>query len=596
MRLLAPAPTRLARLGLALVVVLYGLLYLGDYLSSSLGQSPQLDARENLHLAAQLAAGELPEEPFYRAMGYPWLLSQWTNTDGSWADEARLAAIVGLACHWLNVVLVGWCAWRIWGTLWGAWAAGTLYGLYPVALFFSTQVLDVTLGLTLFLVGLAVFLMRPQTTPDRAARWVLVGLLWGFATIVRPHFLFVALGGLVLAALGGRSRLQAFQQAGLLAGGLAVPILLQAVAGAIHGGQFHPLPWQGAYNLYAANREGANGKYFTQRVVVEGRDEGLNPARAESEILYQRATGAESPLDPKAMSAYWRGQFLREIAQDPLDWLGLLGRKAFYVFHHHEQYNNLTYDFHKARSPLLAWNPLGWGGLLLLGAVGFAAHWRTSSDARQVLLLAAAYSVSLLLFYASARFRLPLVPLLCILAAGLARVPEWGLTSPGKRPGAFLALVAGVSFLAYAPLFEANDRSTHLQDMLLVSNAAAEVGRDAEALHYATTALAVAPERPDARRLALVSYWNLRLFEDPAWRPYGDWEAAFAKWVEGQRFTDPDPALALALGTVLWHNEREAAAEGLWANTLQAHPDAAAQTALPAILAIAKGEPTQSPP
>ncbi len=57
------------------VAALYALLYLMEFSATPLGRVPVLDGRENIDIARALVAGELPEEPFFRAMGWPLMLS-----------------------------------------------------------------------------------------------------------------------------------------------------------------------------------------------------------------------------------------------------------------------------------------------------------------------------------------------------------------------------------------------------------------------------------------------------------------------------------------------------------------------------------------
>ena len=284
----------------------------------------------------------------------------------------------------------------------------------------------------------------------------------------------------------------------------------------------------------AANCAAANGKYFVQTTVIKDRPDSVNPARAESFFRYAQETGGELPFSIEEMSQHWKARFIETVQADPGTWVHLLLRKFYYSLNDFEQYNNLTYDFHKARWSLLRWNPLGWGVLLLaaVAAVGFGQAPRNALLGG--LLLAVAYGLSLVLFYASARFRLPLVPFLAVAAGGLVLLPSQfpaGLRRTrvmGTSAGLILAAI--ITFSTWA---DVDDRSTHVQDSMLLGNAATTVGDDRLAMEMADRALTLDESRDDARRLALVSYWNLRLTGVSAWAPYGDWSDTFASWIEG---------------------------------------------------------------
>ena len=92
------------------------------------------------------------------------------------------------------------------------------------------------------------------------------------------------------------------------------------------------------------------------------------------------------------MNHYWRQQLVQDIAGDPLRWFGLMGRKVFYLLNDWEQYNNLTYAYHKERFAFLQYNPLGWG-LLLIGAASCCWFFRASLDGRLLLSMGGVFAL-----------------------------------------------------------------------------------------------------------------------------------------------------------------------------------------------------------
>lgn len=519
-------------------VVLFGLTFLAD----PLGQAPVLDARENLAWAHQIREGGLPEEPLYRALLYPLILS--------WFPAATLpatATIFGLLLHLCSAVLVGLIARRLWRYDTAAWLAALVYAVYPVALHFAGQVLDITLATTLFLAGVYLLLnCRGYFVP------LLAGLLGGLAVLARPNFLPAVLCFPVII-LFAKSR--PWKASFTVAVGLALMLALQGVVNLKLSGEFRLLPWQGAYNLYAANREGANGKYYTQRLAFDEVLAGANTTRMESEFLYRQATGADAPITIGAMNTYWREELVKSIADDPLRWLGLVVKKSFYVFNNWEQYNNLTYAYHKERWPLLAWNPLGWGVLLLVACVGLVVGYRESSRPAfyGIALLGLAYAAGLLLFFVSARFRLPIAPLLCVAAGGCAFWPQHVL-SPRQKVY-LLAGLLGLALLSYGNWFQAKDRATFIQDELLLAKASSQAGNDTQALDLARAVLARDSNRGEAQRLEVTSLFNLWLVtgESFYWLDLdesletiqsGDAATAFIRGVYHWRELQPEAALA----------------------------------------------------
>ncbi|HEY1763718.1 MAG TPA: hypothetical protein VGF85_02265 [Opitutaceae bacterium] len=493
------AGPRLRRIAVALPAALafaYALAHLDWYLGTPLGRVPVLDERENIDLAGSLFGGTLPLEPFYRAPGYALVLCLLRAAGVAQSGLFPAALVLGVALHAANAALAARLALRWFGSG-AALAAGLLVALDPVLVHFATQALDATLGLTLFLLGTD-FLAGAVAAPERTGPWAAAGLSWAAATLVRPNYLFPWLVLPVIAVLGGPGRgrrtASALGTGALLFGAAALwQWSLVGVAGF--------LPWQGPYNLWAANRPGANGRYYAQQVSLSPALARTNPARAESIHLYEKETGG--PADIKAMNAYWRHRFLAEVEAHPLRWAALEARKAYALVNNWEQYNNKTYAFHKARSPWLRWNPIGWGVLFMLGVAGAARlGFESPRSAAALGAVAAAVALSILLFFASARFRLPLVGLLGALSGGALARPGFWVAWPARRRTGLGLAVALAGLLAFTRFGGVDDRSTFVQDHALLARAAYTVGDDATALAEAREALKLQPRHPDAAAIA----------------------------------------------------------------------------------------------
>jgi len=490
----------------AAVALFYALGHLNWYLGTPLGRVPVLDERENLDLAAAIFGGALPAEPFYRAPGYALFLAglRAIGVPAGGLFPAALAA--GAALHAAGAALAALLARRWFGGA-SALAAGLLFALDPVLVHFATQALDSTLSLTLFLAGLSAF-AAALAAPERARPWAGAGALWAAAALVRPNYLLVWFAAPLFAAA---QRVEPRVRRRIVAAALAGALLFAAQAAwqrSIGGGAGF-LPWQGAYNLWAANRPGANGRYYTQRMSLPPELARANPARAESVLLFEKETGAAP--DIASMNAHWRGRFVAEVGAHPLRWSALMARKTYALLNNWEQYNNTTYAFHKALSPWLRWNPICWGLLLMAAVAGaFRLSCNSARDAAALAVVSAACAVSVLLFFASARFRLPLAAVCAVLAGGALGSPGfWRGWSPG-RGAALAGAVALAGFLAFSSLGGVDDRSTFVQDHVLLARAAFTVGDDATALREAREALSLQPWHPDAKAIEAAAAAEIR--------------------------------------------------------------------------------------
>ncbi len=560
----APASSLRALWPVAVPVVValaYASGHLGWYLTTPLGRVPVLDERENLALAESIFRGTLPAEPFYRASGYALVLASLRSLGVAAGALFSTALALGAVLHAVNAGLIALLARRWFGPV-AALAAGLLCALNPVLVHYSTQALDAVPALTLFLAGLvclAPFLGAPAGSGG-TARWLGASVFWAAATLLRPNYLLVWALLPVLALPGWRTRPGRRQFAAAFTGGL----LFLATAGWQEkvSGVSGFLPWQGAYNLWAANQPGFHGRYYTQHLSLPPALAEKNPARAESMLLYQQETG-RPPTDIPAMNAHWHAKFLGYVVQHPFAWFGQLARKLYALLNDWEQYNNKTYAFHHALSPWLCWNPLAFGVLFLLGLIGAARLIvEAPRTAASLALITAVCAASVLLFFVSARFRLPLAALATILSGGaFASFSYWQVWPLARRQILAVGWVLA-ALLTFSSFDGVRSRATFVQDHALLAHAAATVGEDALAWNEAQAALALQPGHPDAVRIAVASYFNQLL--DGTARPADEaaWKRACGDLLNDSRTDAPDLRAVATLA--LWRSGQRTGALTLW--------------------------------
>lgn len=461
------------------------------YGHTPLGLVPVTDDRELLALARQIAGGSLPHEAFYRAPGYSALLALALKL--GWPDAGLLgfARLLNSLCHLLTTALCFQLASRLWQRPAAAYLAASLVGFNPVLLHFAGDALDITLALSLLMLALCALVPRNTQVAKvgQASLWLAA------ASLCRPQLLPLCALPALLALSGGRR-----ERPGRLARATLPGLLVMLLFGAINfqlAGDFRMLPWQGAYNLWAANTPGANGRYFEQTLVIDSYDESSNPARLESEARYRQLV-PDAPADYITQSHFWRARTLAAIAADPAAWLALMTTKLRYLLSGEEQYNNKTYAFHKARSPWLRFNPIGWTLIFALAMTALGLH-AGAGGVRVPVLACLLIAGGVLLFYVSDRFRAPLVPVLAVLAGGICR---WRPGLPLQRAAAsgLIALALACFPVDYDP------RETETQDHLLLATSANALGRYAEALREIDAARA--PSRPAVITLRCVVGFN----------------------------------------------------------------------------------------
>ena len=544
-------------LWLLLFAFVYAMGHMLWYWQTPLGQNPTLDGQENLILSEQIANGTLAKEPFYRAMLYPALLAllpiHWM--------------VLGILCHLTNTLLSMALSRRIWKNAYAPLISGALVGFNPVLLHFAFDPLDATLAIMLFLSGFYLLSISGDRSQVSLAKVIAGGFLVTLAALARPHFFTVLLPlcGLSFAAafLLKRYRIAALTL-------LATCLSSLAIYGAIqkaHGGAFAIMPTQGGFNLWKSNYSQANGLYLQQSLNFHYDGEHKNPSRMESEILFQRETGRSGTQAEQ--SAYWKSKTLKYITENPLPWLKLMSFKAYAWIHNFEQYNNKTYSFHKELSPWLRYNPIGWGLIIAAAAVAVTL---ASKSANRALLIAATLAIALyssgaLLYMASARFRLPLVPLIALIAGGLPLVAtRWRSLATSRRIQG-LGFAGAIAFLVFFPVESLTSKSTYQQDAMLLADAASRAGQDGKAFFWAEETLSLNPDRQDAKRLRLLTYYNLVATGNEAstGKLWSDFEADL------DTITLDDPYIDFVRGVAYWNLKDIPSATETWSQSFEKH-------------------------
>jgi tetratricopeptide (TPR) repeat protein len=188
---------------------------------------------------------------------------------------------------------------------------------------------------------------------------------------------------------------------------LAPPIIYNAK----NAGEFVPVTTHGGINFYIGNRAGTEGVYHPPDD-MRGEQRGLlEDARAKAEQETGRSmTEAEA-------SDFYMQKALDGIRQDPGGWLALLGRKFLLIWNKVEVHDLPEVVFFEDSVGLFKFPFLAFALIAPLGLAGLVVFWRGGRNRSIVCLYLAIAHVSILLFYLNARYRLPIAPVIILLAA-----------------------------------------------------------------------------------------------------------------------------------------------------------------------------------
>lgn len=464
--------TRGERIGLGAVLALalaFRLAAHGGMAEHPRTFAPMVDSEAYLLQALRVAAGEpLVEGITFQAPLYPWLLG-WTlaaagspgaagverlaEVPRSVVDEALVVGQTLNLVFGLILVLLLWLVGRsLFSPAAGLWAAGLAAVSSPLVTY-EGHLLKVSLSV--LVLPLAVLAAARALRTGRARSWLVLGVVLGCGGLVRGNMYLLAWGAallLVLAGLRTRTPRVGLARAGcvLLGVGLAMaPVVLR---NSLVAGRPVLATAAGGTAFFLCNHAG------NDTGLVEFTSLNRQVPRHEEGDWHDAAERAQGrTLTAAEVSNHWMDQAIADIREDPARWLRLEARKVGLLFSRYEAPDNTLVALGEADVPLLARTPSRWEVVLPLAFAGLLLAWwsrRQGNDGgaegaggRTALVLAAAgYAASLLLFNMTSRFRMPVEPLGMLWAGfALASLPALLATAAwGKRLVVAAVVVLGL--------------------------------------------------------------------------------------------------------------------------------------------------------
>jgi 4-amino-4-deoxy-L-arabinose transferase-like glycosyltransferase len=478
-----------ATLVVALVLLSFGLrvAYVLQSRSSPLFDAPQMDALYHVEWARAFARGaEFQDGPFFRAPLYPWALGIVFALFGDGLLLPRLLqAALGAVC----TLLVYGIGRRAFDRRAGALAA-LLHATSWIAIFYDGELLLEALATPLFLLGLWLALGLAERPAPRGL--LLTGLAFGLSAITRPNvllFLPVLAAWLFLRGARGRAGLV---RVGLLALGTLAPILPITAINAAEGDRVL-ISYQAGVNLWIGNNPHSDGS----TAIAPGTRPDWWGGFEDTHAQAAQAEGRE--LRPSEVSRHYVRRTLAAIGDDPAWWLGHLAWKLRLFWMDWELGNNEEPRFFAQRT-FLRYLPVSFGSLAALAAIGLWAARRSDRAHAPLALFALVYTVSVVLFFVNARFRLPVLPVLAVYAAHGA----WWIADAfaQRRRAAAAVAVAAVVALALGSAWLVPDtvrRNSDSNGLLQLGQAELRAGDHAAALVQLERALELWPRNEVAR-------------------------------------------------------------------------------------------------
>ncbi len=443
-----------------LVAVLLRLTYLLEVTEAPDFASPRFESQYHDYWARALVSGDwtpppgvtdpqIQQRPFFRPPGYVYFLAAIYRLGGPGYLLPRLVQMgLGLLTCWLLFRLGR----RVYGDAAGL-ASAAMMATYWVVLYFEAEFMAPSLLLFLLVAWLSL-MQRWQWT---MTPWLAIGsgLLLGLAALVRPNVLILAPACLAWWMWLTWRRPRALVSAGLFVAAIGLAVLPATLRNLSVADDFVLVTSNAGINLFVGNHPQSDG--FTPGAPELGQllgDTGWD-SFDQPKIVAAVSQQEGRALKDSQVSRYFSRRALRYMTSEPTAVLRLWGKKLLLFFGPAEISNTKILAMERRISPTLGLG-LDFATVLALAGLGIASLlWRrrqldTATVATTVLLVLclAAYTVSYLPFFVSARFRLPMVPWLMLLGgAGVGALWHWLGQRQYRSLGLALLLLTGLRLL-----------------------------------------------------------------------------------------------------------------------------------------------------
>lgn len=312
--------------------------------------------------------------------------------------------------------------------------AGIMWAFYPPIIFHEGLIMKE--GVAAFLATLAVYTLILAKEVGYSRYWFLCGAAFGLSALTRGNIILVIPVILLWALFDNRADFIKILLIFLL--GLVVVFMPVTLRNKIVGGEMVLTTSQAGANFYWGNNKEAMGSFIPAPPFVR-----QTPVYEQQDFAKEamRLTG-EKYMSNSEISRFWFKKSFDFILENPWRFAWLEYQKLVLLFNKEELSDNYTFYYLNRFSTVLSYSPVTFwmiSSLGLLGMVLSLGSWRRLSV---LYLFIFSYSLSLIVFFVSSRYRLILAPFLTVFAA-LAL--QWGWRAISEKK--YLAFISSIILL-----------------------------------------------------------------------------------------------------------------------------------------------------
>ena len=406
--------------------------------------SPTIDPLYHDLWARQIASGDLlGSGPFFRAPFYAYFLGLiYTIFGPSLAAAKIIQHLIGAA----SCAVVFLFADRYFGRK-VAILSGFISALNWALIYHEDELLLDSL-LVLFSVLLLWSLILAAERKSTA--WMFIsGALLGISSITRPNYLaFLPLIPLWLFFVWGREYRRLLISTAAVVLGCVLLIIPVTLRNIIVGHDAVLIASQGGINFYIGNNRYADG------ATAQMPEFGSTWQYSDAEYLAKSESGRlGKEMKQSEVSAFFYRRGIEFIKNEPLRWLGLMAIKLDYFWNGFEISNNQNLYFYRRFASITRILPPVFYIISPLSLIGLWLIFRGDARFRITAYFVLIYMLTVIAFFVNSRFRLPVLPVLIILASlgfwkiiDSARVKNWRSASRYLAAAVVLLSLTAVDF------------------------------------------------------------------------------------------------------------------------------------------------------
>lgn len=459
---------------------------------------PILDSEYYDTTAQDIAKGNvLRKDAFFMGPLYSYFLGFIYSTFGRNFMLVRIIQILGGSVTVVLAYLIGKKVFRP-AT---AFLAALMLVFYGTITFYEGQLLMLWMGTLLNMSML--YVLHSTGEGGAKKKYLFAGILLGLSALARANVLIFLPIVLVWIFLAENKRKK--ESALVLVAATMVTVLPATVHNLVVTSDFVPITHNGGVNFYIGNSPPATGIFYPPDGVDFVTD-------ATTRGYVERILGSD--LKPSQVSRYWYRMAFDFIREHPLKELSLLLRKCALVLNGYEIPQIESFDLSKKQYSTLRLLFVNFWILISLGIVGMIyslKSWRKC-------FLLCGYILSLLfsivLFFVTARYRIQVVPVLCLFAAyTIVEVLPRAFRSL-RRAYAPIALTSMLLIFTQPSIFALPEEDVLWREHIHLARRLNEQGEFQAAIGEINRAIEIHPKQPDSYvHRAIIYKSNGKLFQ-----------------------------------------------------------------------------------